>query len=96
MCATYTCYQGLSENTCELVPYTYSFIIGLDNHAKCCIDKNVYKFITKLTHTPNKRVRGVDNKLMSAKGRCTGFWKIEDDDGIVHELLFPGTLYIPE
>jgi hypothetical protein len=57
---------------------------------------DVHNFVTKLTPTPNIRVRGVGNQLMTEKGRCTVLWKIEDDNGVVHEKLFPGTLYIPD
>jgi hypothetical protein len=34
--------------------------------------------------------------LVPAKGRGTVLWKIEDNDGEVHDILFPGTLYIME
>jgi hypothetical protein len=33
---------------------------------------------------------------MEAKGKGTVLWTIEDDNRLVHEKLFPGTLYIPE
>jgi hypothetical protein len=56
----------------------------------------VHNFVTKLTPPPNIRVRGVGNQLMEAKGKGTVLWKIEDDSGVLHEKLFPGTLYIPE
>jgi hypothetical protein len=78
------------------VPGTYSFIIGLDDHATCCMDKNVHNFITKLTHIHNIRVKCVRNQLMPEKGRGAVLWKREDDDGVVHDLLFSGTLYILE
>jgi hypothetical protein len=78
------------------VPDTESFIIGLYNHATCCMENDVYNFVTKLTPTPNIRVRGVGNQLMMAKGKGTVLWKIEDDNGVVHEKLFPSTMYIPE
>jgi hypothetical protein len=60
------------------------------------MDNNVHNFITKLTPTPNIMVRCMGNQLMPATGRGTVLWKIEDDDGIVHDLLFPRTYYIPE
>jgi hypothetical protein len=95
-CVTDTCCQGLSGKPCEFVPDTDSVIIGLDTHATCCMDNNVHDFVTKLTPTPNIRVRGLDNQPMPAKGRGAVLWKIEDDDGVVHNLLFTGTFYIPE
>jgi hypothetical protein len=85
MCATYTCCQCLSDQPCEFVPDTYSFLIGLDNHTTCCMENDVHNFVTKLTPTPNIRVRGVGNQLMMEKGRGNVLWKIEDDKGVVHE-----------
>jgi hypothetical protein len=60
------------------------------------MENDVHNFVTKLIPTPNIRVRGVGNQLMEAKGKGTVLRKIEDDNGVVHEKLFPGTLYIPE
>jgi hypothetical protein len=37
MCATENCYPGLSDKTCEFVPDTESFMIGMENHATCCM-----------------------------------------------------------
>jgi hypothetical protein len=88
MCATDNRCQGMSDRTCEFVPDTDSFLIGLDNHATCCMKNDVHNFVIKLTPTPNIRVRGVGNQLMMAKGRGTVLWKIEDDNGVVHEKLF--------
>jgi hypothetical protein len=98
MCATENCCQGLSNKPCEFVPDTDSFMIGLDNHATCCMENNMHNFVTKLTPTPtpNIRVRGVGNQLMEANVKGTVLWKIEDNNGLVHEKLFPATLYIPE
>jgi hypothetical protein len=94
MCATDTCFQGLSERPCEFVSDTDAFQIGLDNHATCCIENNIHNFITNLTPTLNIRVRGVGNQLMTAKGRGDVLWKIEEGNGVVHEKMFPVTLYI--
>jgi hypothetical protein len=96
VCATNTRCQGLSDRPCESLPDTDSFLIGLDNHATCCMENGVHNFVTKLTPTQNIRMRGVGNQLMMAKGRGTVLWKIEDDNGVVHEKLFSGTLYIPD
>jgi hypothetical protein len=94
MRATDTRCQGLSDRPCEFVPDTDSFLIGLENHATCCMENDVHNFVAKLTPTPNIRVRGVGNQLMTAKGRGTVLWKIEDDNRVVHDKLCPGTLYI--
>jgi hypothetical protein len=96
MWATDTRCQGMSDRPCEFVPDTYSFLICLDNHATCCMENDVHNFVTKLTPTPNIRLMGVGNQLMTAKGRGTVLWKIEDDNRVVHEKLFPRTLYIPD
>jgi hypothetical protein len=74
MCATENCCQGLSDRPCEFLPDTDSFMIGLDNHATCCIENDVHNFVTKLTPTPNIRVRGVGNQLMEEKEKvwCYG------------------------
>jgi hypothetical protein len=96
MCTMDNRCQAMSDRPCEFVPDTDSFLIDLDNHETCCMENDVHNFVTKLTPTPNIRVRGVGNQLMTAKGRGTVLWKIEDDNGLVHEKLFPGTLYIPD
>jgi hypothetical protein len=96
MCAEDTCCQCLSERHCEFVPDIDTFLIGLENHANCSMDNTIHNFVTKLTPTPNIIVRGAGNKLMAAKGTGTVLWKIEDNNGVVHDKLFPGTLYIPE
>jgi hypothetical protein len=96
MCATDNSCQGISDRPCEFVLDTDSFIIGLENHATCCMENDAHNFVTKLTPTPNIMVRGVGNQLMAAKGKGTVLWKIEEYNVLVHEKLFPGTLYIPE
>jgi hypothetical protein len=57
------------------------------------MDNSIQNFITKLTPTPNIRVRGVGNQFMSAKWRGVVLWKVEDNNGVVRDMLFPGTLY---
>jgi hypothetical protein len=96
MCDTDTCCQGLSERSCEFVTDIYSVLKGLYNNVTCCMDNNIHNFITKLAPTPNIRIRGVGNHLMPAKGKGTVLWKIEDNNELVHNKLFIGTLYIPE
>jgi hypothetical protein len=96
MCATDNCCQGMSARPCEFVLDTDYFLIGLDNHVSCCMENDVHNFVTKLAPTPNIRVRGVGNQLMTTKGRGTVLCKIEDDNGVVHEKLFTRTLYIPD
>jgi hypothetical protein len=96
MCTTANCCQGMSTRPCEFVSDTDSFLIGLDNNATCYMENDVNNFVTKLTPTPNIRVRGVGNQLMMAKGIGMVLCKIEDDNGVVHEKLFPGTLFIPD
>jgi hypothetical protein len=88
--------KKLSKKPCELVPDTESFIIRLDNQVTCCIERNINNFVTKLTSTPNIRVRGVGNQLIPARVMGAVLWKIEDDSGVTHDILYPGTLYIPE
>jgi hypothetical protein len=46
MCATDTCCRGLSEKPCEFVLDTYSFILGVEDHATFCMDHNINNFIT--------------------------------------------------
>jgi hypothetical protein len=88
--------KKLSKTPWKFVPDTDFFIIGLDNHTTCCMELNSRNFVTKLTATPNIRVRGVGNQLIPSKGREAVMWKVEDDAGITREILHPGTLHIPE
>jgi hypothetical protein len=60
------------------------------------MENDVHNFVIKLTSTRHVRVRGVGNQLMETEGKGTALWKKEDDNGVVHDKLFPGTLYIPE
>jgi hypothetical protein len=70
--------------------------LGLREFNTCCMENDVYRFVTKLTPTPSIKVRGVGNQPMTAKGRGTVLWKIEYDKRVVHDKLFPGALYISD
>jgi hypothetical protein len=47
---------------------------------------------------PNKsnHIAGINGRVIPVKGRGTVKWKIEDDDGVIHEIKIKNALYVPE
>ena len=70
-----------------------SYQLGIDNHASYSMTNNQADFID----TPVKvrvRIKGINGNVVSAL-RGTVKWSIEDDDGVSHTLIIPGTYYLP-
>jgi hypothetical protein len=73
---------------------TYSYRIHVDNCASYSISNDIKDFVTKSEAT-NKSVKGISGTISQEK-TGTILWYIEDNNGKVHKMVLPGSLYIPE
>jgi hypothetical protein len=73
---------------------TDSSRIHVDNCASYSISNDIKDFVTKPEDT-NKSVKGISGTISQVK-TGTILWYIEDNNGKVHKIELPGSLYIPE
>ena len=73
---------------------TDSFRIGIDNHASRCMSNNRAHFERFRPSRSNATVGGIVGGL-AIKGEGTFVFKVEDDDGRIHTIRIPNSLYIP-
>eukprot|EP00978_Attheya_sp_CCMP212_P023149 scaffold70211_cov63-Attheya_sp.AAC.2 len=71
-----------------------SYVIAVDNCCTTSITNNLEDFI-KPPKTVNQLVAGMGGQVLAVK-KGTVKWRIEDDDGKVHVITLPGTLYAPK
>jgi hypothetical protein len=71
-----------------------SFKIGIDNHASRTMSPNKDHFEDLTLYNTTTTVGGIGSGL-SIKGVGTFVFKIEDDDGGVHRIKIPNSLYVP-
>ena len=74
---------------------TDSRILRIDNCATKSISPCIDDFVSTLLPIPNTRVQGLGGKIgniMSGTIR----WHIEDDQGSVHSITLPNSLYVPQ
>ena len=74
---------------------TDSGLLRIDNCATRSISPYTEDCISKLTPLPNRKVQGIGGKvgrLMSG----TIKWDIEDDEGVVHSIKIPNSIYLPQ
>ena len=71
-----------------------SVTLHVDNCASRCITHSLKDFVTP-PRAVNGRVRGMggDNVAVTAVGTIR--WSFDDDNGMTHTFLIPGSLYIP-
>lgn len=72
-----------------------SVTLHIDNCASRCITNSLSDFVA----TPQKvigRVKGMGGDKVAVKAVGTIRWAFDDDDGISHTFLIPGSLYIPD
>ena len=72
-----------------------SVIIHVDNCASRCITNSMADFVKP----PQKvigRVKGMGGDKVAVAAVGTIRWTFDDDDGISHAFLIPGSLYIPD
>ena len=75
---------------------TDSFMIGVDTCRIYCITNNIDHFETCVPNNQNNksRIKLVDSDKMEVKSRLTVMWKLEDDDGVVHNIKIKDMLYV--
>ena len=72
-----------------------SVTIHVDNCASRCITNSLQDFVKP----PQKvigRVKGMGGDKVAVTAVGTVRWRIDDEEGISHSFLIPGSLYIPE
>eukprot|EP00957_Ditylum_brightwellii_P165881 12629157-Ditylum_brightwellii.AAC.1 len=79
---------------------TDSFLIGVDNHASCCIDPNLNHFVDGMISEWPKGVKrpaikGFQGGCLVIAKRGTFRWPIENDLGHVTVHLVSDTAYVP-
>ena len=90
----YQAYQILSK----AIPAVFdaeSYLIAVDNHSSCCMSNNINDFVGPLVDK-RVRIKGFQGASAYSKGIGTVKWKIEDDNGIVHDIYIKDVLYVPE
>jgi len=90
----YQKYQILSKAIIVVFDAKF-YLLAVDNHSSCCMSNNINDFVGPLV---DKRVRmkGVQGASVYSKVIGTVKWKIEDDNGIIHDRYIKDTLYVPE
>ena len=74
---------------------TDSFKVGIDNHASRCMANCTTHFEDLKLVESNNKVGGINDGL-AIKGVGTFIFDIEDDDGCLHTIKVPNSLYLPE
>jgi hypothetical protein len=75
-------------------PDTGSYLVGMDNHASCCMSPYLEMFVS-LEPCPGAFVRGVKGKI-PVTGKGTMSLRLQSDKGNITEELIPESLYISE
>jgi GAG-pre-integrase domain len=93
-CQAFTAYKG-GYKTSKLLPFdSDSFQMKIDNCASKCITNNLSDFQT-LPDPVSLNITGVGGNIL-----CTHIgtvnWTIEDDQGMQHAFIIPGTNYAPQ
>jgi hypothetical protein len=71
-----------------------SYPIGINTHVSCCMAKAPHLFEDLKLRNVGK-VEGIKSGL-DIKGTGTFKFKIKDDNGMMHKIKIPNSLYIPE
>jgi hypothetical protein len=71
-----------------------SYPIGIDTHAMCCM-ANAPHLFEDLKLGDVGEVEGIKSGL-EIKGMGTFNFKIKDNNGMLHEIKIPSSLYLPE
>ncbi len=71
-----------------------SYPIGIDTHATCCM-ANIPHLFKDLKLRDVGEVEGIKSGL-DIKGMGTFKFKINDNNGMMHEIKIPNSLYVPE
>ena len=74
---------------------TDSFKIYIDNCCSRSMTFNKNDFVTELIKDP-ANVKGFVNASQNLQYKGTVSWKIDDDNGLAHEIHIPNTYYSPK
>ena len=74
---------------------TDSYLIGVDNRTSYSMTPSITDYVTPLDPVDGVFVRGIGG-FVKVQGKGSVLWKITDDDGISHDVIIPGTLYVKE
>jgi hypothetical protein len=72
-----------------------SVVIHVDNCASRCITNALSDFVGDPQQVVG-RVKGMGGDKVAVQAVGTIKWNVEDDDGISHSFMIPGSLYIPD
>ena len=72
-----------------------SVIIHVDNCASRCITNALSDFV-KAPQQVVGRVKGMGGDKVAVRAVGTIRWTVDDDDGVPHSFVIPGSLYIPD
>ena len=75
---------------------TDSFRVGIDTHATCTMStmKDHFEDLVEVPQDRSMKVQGIEGGV-NVRGRGTFVFCIEDDDGRMHRIKVPNSLYVP-
>ena len=71
-----------------------SFSIGINNHASRCLSNALHLFENLQLTNDAGEVNGIGEGL-AIKGKGTFVFSLEDDNGKIHTIKIPNSLYLP-
>ena len=74
---------------------TDSSPVGIDNRCSVCMSNVKEDFVGPLIKT-QRAVRGYEGVKVHVMYQGTVKWTIEDNDGVKHDILIPGSFYVPD
>ena len=100
MAVTNVTSENDKENKSRIQNTTFDpdlFPIGIDTFDSCCMSNDINHFETFQLSTPNRRgkVKVANGGNMVVKGKGTIMWKLEDDEGVVHNINIKNVLHAP-
>ena len=69
--------------------------IRVDNCASKCISPHIEDFVDCPVPVKCRKIKGISGTLSDVR-KGTLKWQIEDDDGVKHDVIIPGSYYVPE
>ena len=88
---TYNAFQILTKARIPSVFDADSYIIAVDNHSSCCMSNNIKDFVGPLIKK-KIRIKGFQGATAFSHGMGTVKWKIQDDEGAIHDIYIKDTL----
>lgn len=95
MKASIICMIAKSGNVAAARFDSDSVVLHVDNCASRCITNDLTDFV-KPPRQVVGRVKGMGSDKVAVHAVGTIRWSVDDDEGMAHSFLIPGSLYIPE